>query len=231
MEALRAYALEVREAGLVDELDELRSRIKKLRALVESEVSAIREGKVHHRVILDHHSDAKRLVIPVMSAASNVKTVARAKEEHAKRLKALAKSLADETGSTHAHMIASHSDRIIRTAKAMKDIERLVKKIQRRVEDVEAHAGQRSGSSARRELQKIVTRDLVNAASAQIAKIVKKMKRGEIRTSDQLAEELGVREDVVKKALDRIARTGELAVKVKKPLLPFLGGHYTVIRL
>ncbi len=231
MEALRAYAREVREAGLSDELDEIRSKVKKLREVVESEIRAVKEGKVHHMLLLNHHSDVKRIVIPVSETAAHVKHVAAVKEAHAKRIKSAAKDLADRTGSAHAHLVAAHSDRIIRTARTMKEIERLVKRIQKKLDTVEAEAQGKAGSKARRELSKLAERDLVLAAATKIAKIVKRMKKGEVKTSDEIAEDLGVREDIVKKALDRIAKTGELAVEVKRPLLPFLGKHYTVIRL
>ncbi len=231
MEALRAYAREVRDAGLSDELDEIRSKVKKLRTILESEIDAVKKGKVHHTVVVDHHSDVKRLVIPVSETAIHVRHVGEVKEAHAKRIKSAAKNLAEKTGSPHAHMVAAHSDRIVRTAKAMKEIDRLVKRIQKKVDVVESEVQMKAGSSARRELSKLAERDLVMAAAANIAKIVKHMKKGEAKRSDEIAEELGIREDVVKKALERIARTGELAVEIKRPILPFFGKHYTVIRL
>ncbi|HID09207.1 TPA: hypothetical protein EYP13_03180, partial [Candidatus Micrarchaeota archaeon] len=161
LEALRAQVRKLRDAGLGDELDEIRGKIKKLRSIVEAELEAMGKGKVHHLSIMSHHSEAKRLVVPVAEVSSVLRSIVAAKETSARKMKAAASNIAKKTGSTHAHIIASHSDRIVRTAKAMKGVERLIKKIQKRLDKIEAEASSKRGAKAKDFLSDIAKRDLV----------------------------------------------------------------------
>jgi|GEM_PF-6930504 len=126
---MRASVRRLRDYGLADEIDEIHAKLRKLKEEISKHSEAVRSGDVHHASVKDKHVAVMNVAKPLLDTSAMMAAVATVHGSHAKTIKTHAKKLAKYTGSVHAHLITAHADRIEKAAKAMKDIEKLAKKV------------------------------------------------------------------------------------------------------
>ncbi len=219
LEAMRAAVRKFRDYGLSDEIDELHSKILRLKKELAEHVDAVEKGNIHHSALADRHVAVMKVAKPLVDTSAMVAAVASVHGSHAKEIKRNARKIAKYTGSVHAHLVAAHADRIVAHAKAAKDVERLARKINKELEKT-----QRTISSKRG----IVTAgassvDPEKAVLNRVLKYVSHMRPGDSISIADLAEELGVPKGVLQRVLAKLVHSGERRLRFRRPILGLFG--------
>ena len=221
LEAMRAAVRRMRDYGLADEIDEIHAKLRKLKEEIAKHSEAVRSGDVHHASVKERHAAVMKVAKPLIDTSAMLASVATVHGSQAKTIKAHAKKLAKYTGSVHAHLIAAHADRIEKTAKAMKDIEKLAKKVNTTLQKTGKEIDKKRGALR----SAISAADPENAALKQVLKYISHMHKGEKIPVSQLAEELGIRKDLMLRVLKRIVASGERRVRLGRPVLGVFGEY------
>ncbi|NPA76712.1 MAG: hypothetical protein GXN93_03070 [Candidatus Diapherotrites archaeon] len=221
LEAMRASVRQLRDYGLSDEIDEIHAKLRKLKEELSKHAEAVQSGGVHHASVKEKHAAVMRVAKPLLDTSAMVAAVATVHGSHAKTIKSHARKLAKHTGSVHAHLIAAHADRIEKTAKAMKDIEKLAKKVDSALQKTDRAIDKKRGVLS----AKLASADPEQAALRQVVKYVAHMRKGDRITVRELSEELGIRQDILARVLEKIAASGERRLRLKKPVLGVFGEY------
>ncbi len=221
LEAMRASVRRLRDYGLADEIDEVHAKLRKLKEEIAKHSEAIRSGDVHHSSVKEKHVAVMQVAKPLLDTSAMMAAVATVHGSQAKTIKSHAKKLAKYTGSVHAHLIAAHADRIEKAAKAMKDIEKLAKKVDATLQKTDKEIDKKRGVLR----SKLPSADPENVALKQVIKYIAHMRKGESIPVSQLAEELGIRKDLLIRVLERVSASGERRVRLKKPILGLFGEY------
>jgi len=221
LEAMRASVRRLRDYGLADEIDEIHAKLRKLKEEISKHSDAIRSGDVHHASVKEKHVAVVRVAKPLLDTSAMMAAVATVHGSHAKTIKSHARKLAKYTGSVHAHLVAAHADRIEKAAKAMKDIEKLAKKLDTTLQRTGNEIDKKRGALR----SKLSAVDPENAVLKQVIKYISHMHKGDAIPVSQLAEELGIRMDLLVRVLKRVSASGERRVRLKKPIFGLFGEY------
>ncbi len=195
LEEVRAKVRLLRDAGIYSEMERLLEELKKLK---NAEIIPA-PGKIA--------SEAKKL----SRTAELVGSVAKEKAKLAADLKKAAKKM----DSTAATLVLRQAARIERASKAMREIERLSKSVEKKVRELK-------GSVERKTPNVVVDPSI--AAAKIVRKYVRKLKPGKRVSDEEIARRTGLSVDAVRDALSTIERSGEVRIKVHRPL--FFGRWY-----
>jgi len=229
---LKAHIYEIRDSGVSEAVKRLREELEKLHEQVSKDVEAISSGRVYHRSISEAHDPVKATIKKVQPVARAVGNVGRQKRASAVKIATTAERIAEATGSAQAHTVAALSKHVARTAKDLEDVDALVRRVAKLAESVDQEIKKKSELPSKSNARALVTRvDPVELALPKVAKYLRTIPPQTVTTTEKIAKDLGISEDVVKSAVEKIAAAGEIPIKISKLGLPFLSSaHWKIIR-
>ena len=210
LEEVRVHARLLKDSGVVTAMEELHRKVEEFKKTIES----LPEETLHVSEDLEH---LEELIKEVAEIASQVEEIAKSKAESADKLAEYAETIGRSAGVVGSHLVRKRSREIKKKSRVMMEIARIARKIEQRAKKIRDGIKKKSVKSPE------VVVDEKEHVRKLLLDALKKLRPGEALDLAEFSRKRGLDYDTVKKAAEEIVRVGELAVRLDRPILPFLG--------
>ncbi len=205
IEELRAKARMLRDAGIYSELEKIAEMLKK------TENKKIKVAPTPEKI--------RKEIAKVSRDAEMAKEIAKEKRKKIAEMKKDIQKLEKiSSNKTAARLVLKRVERIDRIAKAMEELDRLSKSVEKKLEKLEKQV-------EKKKVKVIMGNVDPDAAAVRIvSRIIRHMKPGERIDLEKVQKKTGISRNVLKRVVTDLERSGEYGIKVHRPL--FFGKWY-----